>query len=337
MIFVKSFLISVLIVEGIVCSFSDIRANKISNKNIVIGMSAAVLCNIVYFILAGTENLLSFLINVAAAVVVSFLMYALHIWAGGDVKLFVLFSLLIPADLLKQKTPISTVTIFITAFSLAFIYLLLESLFMLIKKEKIPFKSTFKFSAKSFLNCMFFITATQFLLRTILANYYYEYLAAFLLLNVILVLVFNNLKFLQNNISFCICAIISLTGFVFSIINKQYSFDIKSIIITVSVILFRGLAEKFNYKEIKTTDIKRGMILSYGTVLCFVNSRVKGLPSFTTEDMSSRITQEEADAICRWAVSKNGKETIVILRKIPFAIFITLGFVIYLILGVFVW
>lgn len=337
MIIVKSFLISILIVEGIVCSYSDMRANRISNKNIAIGLAAAILSDVVYFVIGGTDNLLSFLLNVAAAVVVSFLMYALHIWAGGDVKLFILFSLLIPTDLLKQKPPLSTVTIFITAFSLAFIYLILESVVMLIKKEKVPFKSTFKFSTKSFLNCMFFITAIQFLLRLIFANYYNEYIAAFLLLNVILVLVFNKLKFLQNNISFCICTVISVAGVVFSIINKQYSFDIRSLVITVSVILFRALAEKFNYKEINTTDVKQGMILSYGTVLGFVNSRVKGLPSFTTEDMSSRITQEEADAICRWAVSKNGKETIVILRKIPFAIFITLGFVVYLILGVFVW
>ena len=77
--------------------------------------------------------------------------------------------------------------------------------------------------------------------------------------------------------------------------------------------------------------------MAYSTVLQFSRSRVKGLPIITTEDMSSRITAEQADSIKRWGKSKNGKESIVILRKIPFAAFISLGYIIYLGLGVFVW
>ena len=75
------------------------------------------------------------------------------------------------------------------------------------------------------------------------------------------------------------------------------------------------------------------MVLSYTTVFKFTQSRVKGLPQTTSENMGSRITQEEADSIIRWADSKYGQETIVILRKIPFAIFITAGYLIYIVIG----
>ena len=77
------------------------------------------------------------------------------------------------------------------------------------------------------------------------------------------------------------------------------------------------------------------MILSVATVLEFQKSRVKGLPVATNEDMSTRLSEEEADAIRRWEQSKYGKEKIVIVRKIPFAIFITSGSVIFLLIRLF--
>ena len=65
-------------------------------------------------------------------------------------------------------------------------------------------------------------------------------------------------------------------------------------------------------------------------IMQFTRSRVKGLPEETSEDMKSGITEEQAEAIRRWKDSKYGKETIIIVRKIPFAIFIFLGTVVFL-------
>lgn len=337
MIFIKSFLISILIVEGLFCSFTDIRTSKIPNTAIICGIVCAAMGNVLYFTLSRSELILSFVLNVLSAVLISFTMYALHIWAGGDVKLFILLSALIPAEFLKQKAPLSIVTIYITVFSVAFIYLIIESVVLMIRKEKGIGRISLKFSAKSVLFCMVSIMAFQAVLRFVFQGYYYEYLSFFLLLNVIFVLVFSKIKFLSHKISIIVCSLISGASFIVSIVNNQYKVDIKSILVTLIVICFRTLAERFNYQEINTADVKKGMILSYGTVLGFANSRVKGLPEFTTEDIATRITQDEADSILRWASSKNGKDKITILRKIPFAAFISIGFIIYLVLGVFVW
>ena len=90
-------------------------------------------------------------------------------------------------------------------------------------------------------------------------------------------------------------------------------------------------ADRFNYEWIRTSDVKAGMILSYFAIQQFYGSRVKGLPVSTDETTKSRITQEEADSIKRWEKSKYGKAQIMVVRYIPFAVFILIGMITYLI------
>ena len=75
------------------------------------------------------------------------------------------------------------------------------------------------------------------------------------------------------------------------------------------------------------------MVLSYMTVSSFLKSKVKGLPKYTLESIRTRITSEEAESIRRWKKSKYGKDTIIIVRKIPFAIFICIGFITFFGIG----
>lgn len=65
-----------------------------------------------------------------------------------------------------------------------------------------------------------------------------------------------------------------------------------------------------------------------------MNSRVKGLPDMSHENISDRISESECESIHRWEKSKYGSKTVKIVRKIPFAIFISLGIVTYIIVGV---
>ena len=130
-----------------------------------------------------------------------------------------------------------------------------------------------------------------------------------------------------------------LTAVMVNIVLYQKGGTIKDNIriyaILLVVLLLRYLVSGYNYAEIETNQVKAGMILSVATVLEFQKSRVKGLPVATNEDMSTRLSEEEADAIRRWEQSKYGKEKIVIVRKIPFAIFITSGSVIFLLIRLF--
>ena len=76
-------------------------------------------------------------------------------------------------------------------------------------------------------------------------------------------------------------------------------------------------------------EIKKGMILSMGSTVLMQNSRVRGLPKISSEDLRDRLTEDEVDSVKRWAKGKK-VETLTIVKKIPFATFIALGFVSYM-------
>ena len=111
-------------------------------------------------------------------------------------------------------------------------------------------------------------------------------------------------------------------------------FDLKPWLIVLGVMFLRIIAERYNYQEIPTVSVKERMIPAAVTVLAFKKSKVRGLPTCMTEDLRARLTCEEVDSILRWKDSKQGKSTIIIVRKIPFAIFITIGTMIFLIMEV---
>lgn len=79
---------------------------------------------------------------------------------------------------------------------------------------------------------------------------------------------------------------------------------------------------------IPTKEVKEGMIMSYFAIQQFFGSRVKGLPDTTDETTKSRISADEADAIKRWEKSKYGQPQIMVVRYIPFAVFILIGMIV---------
>ena len=116
---------------------------------------------------------------------------------------------------------------------------------------------------------------------------------------------------------------------------QMYSINLKMLILVLIIMAFRDIAEKYNYEEIKIEDLKPRMILSYGSVLSFYGSRVKGLPQSTTESTDSRLTSDEVESIKRWSKSKKGKDTIVIVKHLPFAPFILCGELIFFIVKLY--
>ena len=85
------------------------------------------------------------------------------------------------------------------------------------------------------------------------------------------------------------------------------------------------------YEEVKICNLKKGMILSGISSMLMQNSRVRGLPPVSSEDLRSRLTEEQVASIGRWASSRNIM-TVTVVRKIPFAMFIVAGFLSYFII-----
>ena len=78
----------------------------------------------------------------------------------------------------------------------------------------------------------------------------------------------------------------------------------------------------------KRCKIKKGMILSTVSSMLMQNSRVRGLPGISMEDLRNRLSEDEVSSIKRWAEGRN-IATISIVKKIPFAVFLAMGFACY--------
>ena len=73
-------------------------------------------------------------------------------------------------------------------------------------------------------------------------------------------------------------------------------------------------------------------ILSVYSSMIMQHSRVKGLPGLSTEDLKSRLTEDEAESIKRWGKTEKGLSEIAVVRRIPFAVFIFLGYITYFVI-----
>lgn len=329
----KSFLSAVMLMEIVFCSISDVRKGIIPNHAIILGLIGALAGEIAYFTFNGSGRLGMFAVWIVLSAMFSLVLYSLRIWAGGDAKLYILLSLLIPAEYLQKNAAVSTAWVFVLIFSIAFVYLIGETIVLLAYREQRYRMSLTDFSIRTVFAYMVAVTTFQVIMQLVFRNWYAENQAAFLLLNVLFVLSLGKIPYAKCKTAVILCTIVSICA----VVHSGLQVDWKLMGASLLVLAFRIFAEQYNYQEIQTLDVKPGMILSYATVMKFANSRVKGLPKSTTEDLASRLTTEETDSVIRWADSRYGQPTIMILRKIPFASFISMGFLIYFILGVVVW
>lgn len=83
---------------------------------------------------------------------------------------------------------------------------------------------------------------------------------------------------------------------------------------------------KYSYLEISAEELKPGMIPAAASVALMLPSGMADLPSRLSEDLSCRLTEKQIAAIRKWFSKQKDIKEITIVRKIPFAIFITLGY-----------
>lgn len=130
----------------------------------------------------------------------------------------------------------------------------------------------------------------------------------------------------MRKIPFIVCHIIILIVCMFITRWTFGNLEWRVYLLIAAVFLLQRNAESYNYKRIPTASVRKGMILSSRTVFSFAKSRVKGLPCDMSEGMKARLTEEEVSAIHRWEESVYGSHEVIIVRKLPFALFISIGF-----------
>lgn len=333
-------LILILMLLGIYTAVTDIRYGIIQNKILAAGICAGGILDCIYYGIFATEFLTTFLINVVVVMALAVALYAFYFWAAGDSKLLISVVLLFPARLYDAggSLKVQALMMIVIIFLIAYLYVVFDSVYQAVRNSR--FFGGGRISGEEIKNffvqyaiCFLYLNAMSRICEKALGQIYYENMLAFTFINIFLAF------FIQRKPLFKRWYMMLLMlGVNVGLYQKPQGIRnyLSVYFVLLLALLLRHLISGYNYAEILTDQVKPGMILAVGTVLELRKSRVKGLPLMTNEDMSTRISSEEADAIRRWKDSKYGKDTIVIVRKIPFAIFITGGTVLFLMIRLFI-
>ena len=330
MYIVEALLLTVLLLTCSYVSMTDIRNGVIENK-ILIG--AALLCcalNAVYYTFFAREYLGAFLIDFLLLVLLSIGMYALNLWAAGDSKLLFLVVFAIPGRFYNPGSGSApAIYIIVFTFSIAFICLVGESILLSIRRHErlgVPSIKDVGAFLKNYISIAIYIVAVNYLVYLLFPAFAGSNASLIAVADLLLSVVIHKYSVFFKLPVLCTAAVLSVGIVVLYGLRYGYFLpDLKVYGYIAIVVFLRSISEKYNYQTIPTASVKPGMILSLSAVLAMSSSRVAGLPRTTTEDMRSRLSPEEAAAVIRWENSKYGQHEISIVRKIPFAISITLG------------
>ena len=326
------------IILGIITSITDIKENRISNKTLLIFGIAGIVLTIAQYVLKTNIIWSAYLVNLTLVIVFSLVLYFLHIWAAGDSKLLSVLGIIIPANycMLAGKLVPWGVIVVALSFVVSFAFLLIESIWLFINhKGEFSFKNVTK-NAKQFIIAyvrnIIYISFALKLENFFAKEWFSEHSWAILGINISLILLISSFEFLKK-------MPVVITALVLSVALSIYTDEwflslsrLKYYLLVVVIMLIRLMISEYNYATIPTSEIKKGMILSSFTTILMSKSRVKGLPDISKEDMRSRLTAEEAEAVVRWEKSKNGLKEVQIVRKVPYAIFIFSGLLIYFVI-----
>ncbi len=320
---------------GLITSITDFREGKIYNKTLVSFLIIGILLNTIYYGYFAQDLIGIFFANFIVASIISLLLFYTHAIAGGDCKLILVLLLLYPANYYIVYGN-SNITLFFSlgiSIFYAYIYMFVSSSYKLINKKQ----SLTKNYIKKYM-ILFFKTYISIMSYVLLVN--------------ILLQVFSDDKILVNQwIIRIFCISVSWLVGKYKMMQKLYlvilifvvdfvvgyyckimpMFKLENYILVIFIMLCQLIIKTNLYEEINISELRKGMILSMTTSIAMQNSRVRGLPQVSMEDLRSRITEDEVNSIKRWAKSRN-VNSLTIVKKMPFAMFIFMGFVSYYII-----
>ena len=340
MIWIEYLMLALMIGVGTYLAVYDIKSGIIPNKIVLPCIVAAAGIDILYFLLTSGERLQVFALNTALILVLLLCLYATKCFAGGDVKLGILLTLLYPptCSVVYGDSQITLFFAICLGIFFGYCYLMVFAVYEIIAgKSKM---------------------STEYVKRY-LSNFIVSYLIAFIyiaLINLLVILLSTFGIFVPQWITFILCflvawfsrrtkwmrnkflliAVVAL-DVVLSIWLKVVPFSVQpgTYVYAAVIILCQMTITASLYKQIPTETVKKGMILSTSSTVQMQPSRVRGLPGVSREDLRDRLTDEQAASVRRWGKTEKGSPVVTIMRKVPFAIFLVLGYAVYFLMWSF--
>ncbi len=319
-------------------ALSDWKTGIISNKVLLRFAVLCIVLDIVYYGFVCNDLLPAFLLNFSVISIISILFYAVHIWGGGDSKLMILLGMAAPARhyyyLENEVLPVLSVIVLV--FSVGYLYLVGQSVVYAIKRET-AFSNKFDKTAiwdfvRDYLMASVYMTFLVNMFTRLIPEFYYDNPVLFLFVNMFVVMFIYEYPVFKSKMLLLLCAVADVV----LICSSQVNVSAEQLwIYLVIAILFviRTLVSRYNYQTIPEENLRPGMIICASNIMMMMSSNIEGLPDKLSEDMACRLTEEQVNAVHKWFKSKKDIDTITIVRKIPFAIFIAIGYGLFILLG----
>lgn len=326
----------ILICSCIFVSITDIKYGKIPNKILMITAILGSVCNIYIYGILYTDLIVPYIVNAGFLILFSIILYSTHTWAGGDTKLLILIAYMLPVNYYMgiTSTYFSSWLLILFIFSIGYLYIAIDTI-KLFKGHKFIsgelFKKKFMVFAKQYIKSTIYLSAWGHLYTYFVYQYVKLNSVVYVSFCIVIMYILNRIELFRNKVLISVFLIFDIlmtlfTGFL------PISTSLSNYVIILFLILLQITVSEFNYKYIETNEVSEGMILSLQFSLLFRTAKTRNLPNISDETLKSRLTYVESESVKRWANSKN-IDKIQIVRKIPFAICITLGLCCYVVLG----
>lgn len=318
---------------GAVSSVTDLKDGMVYNKHILIFCIIGGVLDAIYFGIYARELLIIYVINCLCIVVISVILYMTRSFAGGDCKLAIVLAMLYPAKYYVIYSGKSFTLFFAIgcALILGYIYLVISAMVGLIqKKNKITLvylKSYFANFLSSFVRVLIYVSVLNYIFVMLIQNGISFNIWIIRMNCILLAIIIGKLEILKKGYILILAFIVNCVMGCF-LKMLPFSFNAENYVLVIVLLILQMLTKTNLYKEVGIDDLKKGMILSSISSLMMQNSRIKGLPGISYENLKNRLSQEEIEGIRRWGKKKNIKSVLVV-KKVPFALFMVLGFFMY--------
>ena len=325
------FLILIVLIIG---TYTDLKYGIIPNKLLV----PFIIIGFIYKLVFSLS--INFLTVIFLAVFISLFLFYMKIWAGGDCKFYLTIILLMPNYFIESSFYgiSSIIWIPLLAFLIGYIYVIGDSFYQKIKQHKE--NNNLKRKVKND-----FIRYLKYYIVIIFISYCLSILMSHLNLNVNMwlytLLILGMIYFiaktgiLENN--FVILAIVFLDIFI-GIIQIDSFFNKRQFLVWLAVILssfIKHFNNDYNYEEITVDQLKPGIILSTSSSYIFFNDTLSKYKKISDETLRSRLTEEDIEKINALINKRDYIHKITVMKKIPFALFISLSTFIIILGGMF--
>ncbi|MBR3494241.1 MAG: prepilin peptidase [Clostridia bacterium] len=323
-------LLALLLGLGVVCSVRDFRDSTVPNRYLLIGLAAGAVCHIGGMLAGSLPFYPVWLANLSIAAVLAVAMYASKLWAAGDAKLFAVLYFLVPPRLIEGDSLAMAVVPYLFIFLPAFAWTLLDSLWRLLRKEPRKRRSFSPAAfAKGYGAILVETTALYCLFAALLPAFVRGHELLFSVVMVAYAFLCSRLGWTGKWVVVALHGLAIVLTFALGVWRPSPP-TWQNAALILGALLLQRFASLYDYQLIPTASVKRGMILSAEAVFRFQASRVRNLPVDPSEEITARISETEAESVRRWGKSARGSETIWIVRKVPFAMMITLGFTLWM-------